>query len=135
MKVFVDASLLVYLNVKMPDDEAKLVEDFWLDLLSNHLLYINALVLDEVIYVSKRKYDVEFKETIDFVDRAILPYVDVLPIGLNEYLRAKELMVEYGLRPSDSIHVAAIENHGLQAIATEDEDFDKVGLKKLWIKT
>ena len=135
MKVFVDASLLVYLNVKMPDDEAKLVEDFWLDLLSNHLLYINALVLDEVIYVSKRKYDVGFKETIDFVDRAILPYVDVLPIGLNEYLRAKELMVEYGLRPSDSIHVATIENHGLQAIATEDEDFDKVGLKRLWIKT
>ncbi|MCD6510538.1 MAG: type II toxin-antitoxin system VapC family toxin [Thermoprotei archaeon] len=135
MKVFVDASLLVYLNVKMPDDEAKLVEDFWLDLLSNHLLYINALVLDEVIYVSKRKYDVEFKETIDFIDRAILPYVDVLPIGLNEYLRAKELMVKYGLRPSDSIHVATIENHGLQAIATEDEDFDKVGLKKLWIKT
>ncbi len=135
MKVFVDASLLVYLNVKMPDDEAKLVEDFWLDLLSNHLLYINALVLDEAIYVSKRKYDVGFKETIDFVDRAILPYVDVLPIGLNEYLRAKELMVEYGLRPSDSIHVATIENHGLQAIATEDEDFDKVGLKRLWIKT
>ena len=135
MKVFVDASLLVYLNVKMPDDEAKLVEDFWLDLLSNHLLYINALVLDEVICVSKRKYDVGFKETIDFIDRAILPYVDVLPIGLNEYLRAKELMVKYGLRPSDSIHVATIENHGLQAIATEDEDFDKVGLKKLWIKT
>ena len=38
MKVFVDSCLLVYLNVKMPEAEAKLVEDFWLDLLLNHLL-------------------------------------------------------------------------------------------------
>ncbi len=135
MKVFIDASLLVYLNVRMPDNEARLVEDFWLDLLTNHLLYTNVLVLDETIYVSKKKYNIGFKETLDFIDRAILPYVEILPIGLSEYLRAKNLMVKYRLKPSDSIHVATIENHGLQAIATEDEDFDKVGLKRLWIKT
>ncbi len=134
MKVFVDASLLVYLNVKMPEDEARLVEDFWLELLLNHLLYTNILVLDETIYVSKRKYDVSFKDTIDFIDRAVLPYVDVLPVGLSEYLRSRELVVKYGLKPSDSIHVATIESHGLQAIATEDEDFDKVGVKRLWIR-
>ena len=135
MKVFIDASLLVYLNVRMPDNEARLVEDFWLDLLTNHLLYTNVLVLDETIYVSKKKYNIGFKETLNFIDRAILPYVEILPIGLSEYLRAKNLMVKYRLKPSDSIHVATIENHGLQAIATEDEDFDKVGLKRLWIKT
>ncbi len=134
MKIFVDASLLIYLNVKMPEDEAKLIEDFWLNLLLNNLLYTNVLVLDEVIYVSKRKYDVSPKDTIDFIDKAVLPYVDVLSIGLSEYLRAKELMVKYGLKPSDSIHVATIENHGLQAVATEDEDFEKVGIKRLWIR-
>lgn len=134
MKIFVDASLLIYLNVKMPEDEAKLIEDFWLNLLLNNLLYTNVLVLDEVIHVSKRKYDVSPKDTIDFIDKAVLPYVDVLSIGLSEYLRAKELMVKYGLKPSDSIHVATIENHGLQAVATEDEDFEKVGIKRLWIR-
>jgi len=134
MKIFVDASLLIYLNVKMPEDEAKLIEDFWLNLLLNNLLYTNVLVLDEVIHVSKRKYDVSPRDTIDFIDKAVLPYVDVLSIGLSEYLRAKELMVKYGLKPSDSIHVATIENHGLQAVATEDEDFEKVGIKRLWIR-
>ena len=29
MKVLVDTNLLLYLNVKMPDDEAGLVEKFW----------------------------------------------------------------------------------------------------------
>lgn len=135
MRVFVDSSLLVYLNVRMPDREARLVEEFWLDLLLNHLLYTNVLVLDEAIYVSRRKYGVEYGETIEFIDRAVLPYVEVLPIGLNEYLRARELMRRYGLKPSDSLHAATVESHGLQAVASEDEDFDRVGLKRLWIRT
>jgi len=134
MKVFVDASLLVYLNVKMPDEEAELVENFWLNLLLNHLLYTNILVLDEAIYISRKKYNVSFKETMDFIDKAVLPYVNILPIGLNEYLRAKKIMKEYCLNPSDSIHIATIENYGLQAVASEDEDFDKVGVKRLWVK-
>ena len=58
IKVFVDSSLLVYLNVRMPGAEAKLVKDFWLDLLLNYLLYTSVLVLDEMIYVSRKKYGV-----------------------------------------------------------------------------
>jgi len=134
MKVFVDSSLLVYLNVKMPEEEARLIEDFWLDLLSNHTLFTNIIVLDETIYISKKKYDVEYEETLKFIDRVILPYVEVLSIGLSEYLKAREFMFKYGLKPSDSIHVATIVNHGLQVVATEDEDFDKVGIKRLWVK-
>jgi len=135
MKVFVDASLLVYLNVRMPEEEAKLIEKFWLDLVENHLLFTNVLVLDEVIYVSKKKYGVEYAETLEFIDKVVLPYVEILPIGLNEYLRAKELMSKYGLKPSDSIHAATVETKGLQAIATEDEDFDETGIKRIWLKT
>jgi len=134
LKVFVDASLLIYLNVRVSEEEARLIEDFWLNLLLNHELYTNIIALDETIYVSKRKYEVSVKDTIEFIDRAVLPYIDVLPIGLNEYLRAKEYMAKYKLKPSDSIHVATIENYGLQAIATEDEDFDRVGIKRLWIR-
>ncbi len=134
MKVFVDSSLLVYLNVKMPYSEAKLVEEFWLELMLKHSLYTNILVLDELIYVSKKKYGVRSEETIEFIDKAVLPYVDVISIGLSEYIGAKKLMKEYGLNPSDSIHLATIEGYGLQAIATEDEDFDKVEIKRIWIK-
>ena len=32
MKVFIDANLLIYLNVPMIEEEARLIEDFWLEL-------------------------------------------------------------------------------------------------------
>ncbi len=134
MKVFVDASLLIYLNVKMPDHEAKIIEDFWLELLSNHSLYTNVLVLDEVIYISWRKYSIPFEETIEFIDRAVLPYVDLIPIGSIEYLKAREIMIKQRLKPSDAIHLATIIVHGLNAIASEDEDFDRTGIKRIWIR-
>ena len=118
----------------MPEEEARLIEEFWLNLIENHILYTNILVLDEVVYVSRKKYNVEYTETIEFIDKAVLPYVEVLPIGLNEYLKAKELMAKYGFKPSDSIHIATIENYGLQAIVTEDKDFDKIEIKRIWLK-
>ncbi len=62
MKLFIDANLLIYLNIKLPEEEARIIEDFWLDLL-NHKLFTNILVLDEVIYISRRKYDVSFEDT------------------------------------------------------------------------
>ncbi|WFO74741.1 type II toxin-antitoxin system VapC family toxin [Desulfurococcaceae archaeon MEX13E-LK6-19] len=133
MKIFVDASLLIYLNVKLPENEARLVEQFWLDLLLNHDIYTNILVLDETIYISKKKYDVPVTETIEFIDRAVVPYIEILPIGLDEYLKAREYMTKYGLKPSDAIHLATIEVNGLQAIASEDKDFDKTHVKRLWI--
>ena len=133
MKIFVDASLLIYLNVKLPENEARRVEQFWLDLLLNHDVYTNILVLDETIYISKKKYDVPITETIEFIDRAVVPYVEILPIGLDEYLKAREYTTKYGLKPSDAIHLATIEVNGLQAIASEDKDFDKTHVKRLWI--
>ncbi len=133
MKIFIDANLLIYLNTRMPDQEARLVEDFWLDLVLNHILFTNVLVLDELIYVSRKRYGVPVRDTIEFIDNVVIPYTDILSIGLNEYIRAKEIMNKHGLKPSDSIHAATIINYGLQAIASEDTDFDKVGIKRLWI--
>ena len=134
MKVLVDASLLVYLNVRMPEQEAKLVEDFWLNLLRNHELYTDVLALDEAIYVSRRKYGVGYEETLKLIDKAVLPYVEVIPLGGVEYVRAKEFMLKYGLTPSDALHVATVIVNELQAIASEDRDFDRVGIKRLWVK-
>ncbi len=96
-------------------------------------MYTDVLVLDEVIYISKRKYGVPYEETIKFLDDVILPTVEILPIGLEEYLKAKENILKYNLKPSDAIHLAVIENNGLQAIVTEDKDFQKVPIKVIWI--
>jgi predicted nucleic acid-binding protein len=81
MKVLVDSNLLVYLNVPMPEEQARLVEAFWRSLLEEHSLYANLLVLDEVVYISRRKYGVSLEDTLEFLDRAVLPFVEVLPPG------------------------------------------------------
>ncbi len=135
MKIFVDASLIIYLNVGLPDEEAELIDSFWLNLVSNNTLYTNVLVFDEAIYVSKKKYDVDYSDTIELIDKAIIPYVNILPLDVDEYVKAKELMKKYKLKPSDALHVATIINNGLQAIATEDQDFDKIGIKRIWVNT
>jgi len=134
MRILVDASLLIYLNARMPDDEARRVEDFWLNLLRDHVLYTNIIVLDETIYVSKKKYGIGYGETIEFLDRAVLPHVDILSLGIEEYLEARKIMARYGLKPSDALHVATMIRHGLQAIASEDGDFDKAYVKRIWLE-
>jgi len=134
VRVFIDASLIIYLNVRMPAEEAELVERFWLELLREHELYTNVLALDEAIYVSQRKYRIPPADTLELVDKAVLPYVKVLPLGLAEYLGAREFMLRYGLKPSDALHAATVVVHGLHAVASEDRDFDRAGIKRIWVR-
>jgi len=117
----------------LPEEEARIIEEFWLSLVKQHELYTNALVLDEAIYISMKKYGVPPMETIELIDRAVLPYVDVLSLGLEEYLLSRRFMTQYGLKPSDALHVATILANRLDAIASEDRDFNRTGIKRIWI--
>jgi len=132
MRIFLDASFIIYLNVDVPDNLAEKIDALYKQLITNNKLYTDVLVLDEVIHVSRKKYKVPYSETINMLDDIVIPYVEVLPIGLMEYLKAKENMLKYNLKPSDAIHLAVIENNGLQAIVTEDEDFDRIPIKRIW---
>ena len=100
---------------------------------ADEILYTDVLVLDEVIYISKRKYGVPYDETIKLLDDLILPNVKILPIRIDEYLKARENILKYNLKPSDAIHLAVIENNGIQAIVTEDKDFQRVPIKVIWV--
>ena len=116
----------------MPREEAESIERFYRRLLDEEL-YTDVLALDEAVYVSRKKYGVAVEDTLELVDRAVLPYVDVLPLALPEYLRAREHMRAYGLKPSDALHLAAMDDNGIQIIATEDADFDRTHAKRMWI--
>lgn len=133
MKLFLDANLFVYLLTKTPGEDRKIVE-FYAELVENHSLYTSPLVLDETIHVAKRKYRVPYRTSVEFIDEKILPYVEVLPLTVFDYLTAKEIILKYSLRPSDALHVTVIQNNGLQAIVSEDEDFDRLPLKRLWLE-
>lgn len=67
------------------------------------------------------------------IDRVILPYVDILPLTVGEYLKAKEHLLKYNLNPSDALHLATMDNFRIRIIATEDKDFDKTHVKRIWI--
>ncbi len=131
MKVFVDANLLIYLNVGSTEE----ILDLWVTLLSRHELYTNPLVLDEVLWISRKKYKVGYDETISFLEEEVLPYTTILPIGKEEYLLAVETLRETPLKPSDALHVATMKTNGIMVIVSEDDDFDKImELRRVWIE-
>jgi uncharacterized protein len=135
MRVFLDANLLTYLNTMTETNLRKAYVDFTMNLLAEERCFVNPLILDEVLYVSKRKHKVPYEVTIDFLDAQILPNVDVLPITLDEYRIATDLIKKYPVRPSDAIHIATMKAGKVNAIASEDHDFDGLeGINRVWIK-
>jgi len=127
--IFVDANFLIYLNLGVKE-----IEGYYLKLLSEESLATDPLVLDEVIYVSKKKYGVRLEDTLDFLDNVVLPNSVVLPLTINEYRRAREVMLRYSLNPSDALHVAVMLNNSIRRILSEDTDFDRVKeVERVWL--
>ena len=50
MKIFIDATLLIYLNT-ITSSTRSIYERFYLDLISKHEPYTDVLVLDETIFL------------------------------------------------------------------------------------
>ncbi len=134
MKAFIDSPLLIYLNTVTNPMARAIYENLYLDILSRYKLYTDVLVLDEVIYVSKKKYGIPYSTSIEFIESIVLPYISVISLGEDEYRLASKLLMEYDLKPSDALHLAAMINNGINTIVSEDRDFDKVkNVKRLWI--
>lgn len=134
MRVFLDANLLIYLNTMTETHFKKAYVDFTRNLLAEDRCFVNTLILDEVLYISKRKHKVPYEITCDFLDAQILPNVDVLPITVAEYRIATDLIKKYPVRPSDAIHVATMKAGNINVIASEDNDFDCIeGVNRVWI--
>lgn len=134
MKAFIDTPLLVYLNTLTDERERSVYEDYYISILGRYKPYTDVLVLDELIHVSRRKYGVGYRETIEFIDSIVLPYVTVLGLGEEEYKISRNIMIKYGLRPSDSLHVAAMLANNIKIIISEDREYDKVdGIRRVWL--
>ena len=134
MKVFIDSPLFIYLNTIADSKDRVPYENSYIDLLTNYKPYTDALVLDELLYVSKRKYGIPHDLTVEFIESNIRPYVIILPLGEDEYVKAARLMIEYNLKPSDALRLAAMANNGVSLIASGDREFDKVPLvKRIWV--
>jgi len=134
LKVFIDAPLFIYLNTLTDSRERILYENFYIDILTKYKPYTDVLVLDELIYISRRKYGVPYSVSIEFIESSILPYVHIIGLGEEEYKRAAKFMVEYNMKPSDALHLGAMLSNGIALIVSEDREYDKVeAVKRLWI--
>ena len=134
MKIFIDTPLLVYLNTLTDPRDKILYENYYLDLLSKYKAYTDVLVLDELIYVSKKKYGIPYKLSTEFIETIVLPYINILELGEEEYEQASKLVIKYKLKPSDSLHIGAMLSSGINVIVSEDREYDKIKqVKRIWL--
>jgi len=130
MKVFVDACFLIYLNT-LRGERRKPFENLWVKLLGEEPI-LNVIVLDETLYISKR-YGVPYSETLEFLKRVVLPFVEVVPLGVEDLYASEKYLLSYNLKPSDALHVATMEKAGTSLIVSEDREFDRVvWVRRLW---
>lgn len=134
MKIFIDSNLLIYLNALKTLELRKNYEDFYLSLLSNYKAYLDVLVLDELIYISKKRYNVPYEISIKFLESIVLPYVQILPLSEVEYKKASEILKINNVKPSDALHIAVMIINNITKIASEDKELDKIkGIERIWL--
>jgi predicted nucleic acid-binding protein len=134
MKVFIDANLLIYLNATTEASHRRTYDDFYTRLATDNRLYTDILILDDLLYISKKRYGVPNDVTKEFIDDIILPITGVSPLGLPDYKIAIDVMNETQMKPSDATHVASMRQNDIKHIASEDHGFDKVKtIKRIWL--
>ncbi len=132
MKLFLDASFLIYLNSSTHDDR-KALDSLFHELLSKDL-YTNLLVIDETLYISKTKYGVPYDVTLDFFKKIVLPYVEAIPIDESDLEAMEGYLIKYDVKPSDAIHLATMEKRSIAHIVSEDEEFDRIKeIRRIWL--
>ena len=141
MKIFVDSSIILAFLAGQDERAYRIIDE-----IESHTItgYINVIVVDEVIYgylrlvtglSSKRirqlleKKDEKLIGLIKNDVRPILKLFITLPIT-SEPHEIINTIEEYGLMPADSIITLTCKYHGINTIATLDEDFKRVP----WLK-
>jgi len=130
LKVFLDASFLIYLNSSTEDRSA--VDSLFSELLGEDL-YTNLLAIDETLYISKTRYNVPYDATLSFFRGIVLPHVAPIPIDESDLKAVERYLLEYDIKPSDAMHLATMEKRGIVHIVSEDEEFDRIkGISRIW---
>ena len=136
MKLFLDSSYLVYLRYALRDDVAEFVTALLKKAVQNNIsLLVNMIVLDETIWILMKKYKVQLGEILELTDR-LTPLLEIVPLDYSDYDVMKRTMINNGLNPSDSLHVASMNKTKTKHIASEDKEFDKIhSIKRVWLDT
>ena len=126
MRVFIDSNLLIYLNAMKSPELRAIYENFYLNLLSENKVYTDVLVLDELLYISKKKYNIPYDVSIQFIESIVLPYVEILPLRSEEFREESGIIKSFNIKPSDALHAAVMLMNDIPRIVSENREFDKI---------
>ena len=129
--IFIDTNLLVYINT--PGKNYDRYFSFYEDQIGENRAFINMIVIDELLYVSRSKYNVPYNETLEFIETLVFPFTTILSLEEADYFLMKE-MLGYCRQPSDSVIAASMKRASIETILSEDSEFDRVpGIKRKWL--
>lgn len=133
-KYFVDANFWIYLNI-LKDDEHKVLINYIEEKIDQGIA-TNMLILDELLYISKRKYSVPYLSTLEFWKSVVVPISINLPLNNDIFTIFSDIVKNTSLKPADALHAALSLYNEIPYIISEDSDFDKIsGLQRIWIDT
>ena len=135
MKIFLDSSYLIYLGYSISDEIFNYVTNFLRESVERgDRLFVNMIVVDEVLWILTKKYKVPLSEAFELMDR-LMPLIEVIPLDYMDYDDMRRIMMNYGLKPSDALHVASMRKAGIKHIVSEDKEFDKIPwIKRTWLR-
>lgn len=61
-----------------------------------------------------------------------LPGLQIVPLTVEDFIGAKNLMDEYGLDFEDALHLASALRYNVKEIISNDLDFDRTPLKRIF---
>jgi predicted nucleic acid-binding protein len=114
---------------------------------------VNSTVVSETYFTYmrtqiKETFDITLREVIEFIkkDPDSIKKIDLEPVDMvfkipNIYLmnvQQKALdsfgdsILTYGLLPNDTLHILTCYIYGIENIATNDSDFERVDFLKMW---
>ncbi len=129
--IFIDTNLLVYINT--PNKNYDKYLSFYEGLIREDRAFINMIVIDELLYVSGKKYKVPYNETLEFIESLVFPFATMLPLEEVDYFLMEE-MLRYCPQPSGSIMAASMKRASIETIISEDNGFDRIpGIKRKWL--
>ena len=136
LRLFLDSSYLIYLRYSESDKIFNYVTNFLKESVERgDRLFINMIVVDEVLWILTKKYKISLSEALELMDQ-LMPLLEVIPVDYTDYDVMRKTMMNYGLKPSDALHIASMNKTGIKHIVSEDEEFDKIPwIKRIWLNT
>ena len=131
-RIFLDANYIIYLRYAKDDK----IYEYCVELLRKLDEYeslTNMVVIDEVVWILWKRYRIDKAEIFEFLDR-IIEFLTIIALDEGDYKRMRKLMLNYGLKPSDALHVSTMSKTKTSYIISEDGEFDSVGwIKRIWL--